>query len=616
MALIPDDVINEIRARADIVAVIGRHVDLRKAGRNHKGLCPFHHERSPSFNVNGDKQFFYCFGCQKKGDVFTFVMEYEGKSFHEAAESLAAIAGVTIPETTESPLLTRQRSERSGMLALNRLATGFFHEVLLDPRRGAEGRRYLSERGINDQTIRAFQLGYAPDDWRALSDYLAAQRASAELAVALGLIARQPRAGGYYDRFRDRLMCPVVLPGGEIAGFSGRRLKDGEDADKSGAKYINSPESSVYKKSKLLFGLDRARDAFRRTGRALLVEGNFDVINLHQAGFDETVAPLGTALTPEQVDLLRRLADEVILLYDGDRAGRAAALKSLEILVDADVRVRIAELPAGEDPDSVVARGGREALTAILDRAQPGIEYFVFEVWSREAQSADGRATALEQATRLLQKVANPTKRDLITGTLAAAMRIDPGLIRRAIERRSPRNDGHGPHPAEAHGSPPRQPQPTMPSDQQQQQRSQPSPGREGQPPAPAPQQFELALLAILADHPQLMETAEEHGVFSLLTDARLQAMYCAARQGTSMLAVTPDDISPLIAKHVLAGSYATVTDPEHCLLEAVSQLRQGQRRRRLAELQRQADDAKRRGDSERERQLVREILTTRRQVD
>ena len=593
MGLIPDDVISEIRDRADIVTVIGQHVQLRKAGHNHKGLCPFHNERSPSFNVNSDKQFFYCFGCHKKGDVFTFIMEYEGKSFTEAAETLAAQSGVVIPEDAEPEVARQMRSERARLLEINKLATGFFRDSLSRPE-GAKARAYLEARGIGDETAEHFMLGYAPDEWHALGDFLSSlsstqDKVPVELAIKLGLVARQPNKGGVYDRFRDRLMCPIILPGGEIAGFSGRRLADTEE---SGAKYINSPESPVYKKSKLLFGLHRAREGFRQTGRAILVEGNFDVIGLHHAGFRETVAPLGTALTEQQADLLRRLADKVVLMYDGDGAGRAATLKGLETLVAADANVVIATIPAGEDPDSIVRSQGPEALTAIVDRAQPGVEYFIYEVWSRSASSADGRAAALEEASRVVANVANPTKRDLITGTLAAAMGLDVGLVRRAVGRPTNHGQSHN-NRGSLTGVP------TVPAQ-----------------PLDPPPRGELTLMAILADHPHLMETAEQQNVFSLLTDARLRDMYCAARQGESMLSAAPEELSSIVAEHVLAGSYAAVDDPTHCLIEATTTLRSTRKRSRLAHLQRRAVDAKRRGDAVLERELVREILTTRRQVD
>src|SRR5690242_9925390 len=283
--MIPDDVITQIRDAADIVVVIGEHVPLKKAGTSWKGLCPFHGEKTPSFNVVPAKQFFHCFGCQKHGDVFSFLMELEGKSFVEVAEQLANRFGITMPRIEESPELRRARGERLAMLELNKLATAFYREVLADPRRGEPGRAYLARRGVNAATAERFQLGYAPSDWGALADHLKAKRADLELAVRLGLIAHRPRAGGYYDRNRDRLVCPVVVPGGEIVGFSSRLVApptpspDGSEPP----KYINSPESVVYKKGKLLFGLAQAREAMAARKRVVLVEGNFDVITLHQA---------------------------------------------------------------------------------------------------------------------------------------------------------------------------------------------------------------------------------------------------------------------------------------------------------------------------------------------
>ena len=222
MGMIPDDIISEIRSRADIVQVIGQHVQLKKAGRSFKGLCPFHGEKTPSFNVIPDKAFFHCFGCQKHGDVFTFVMELEGKSFVEAAEQLGQRFGVEVPRIEESPELRKARGERVSMLEINKLAAQFFREVLLDPKRGEAGRAYLDKRGVGAEISEKFLLGFAPPDWHGLADYLKTKRVDLELAAKLGLLAKQPRAGGYYDRFRDRLVCPVVVPGGEIVAFSAR----------------------------------------------------------------------------------------------------------------------------------------------------------------------------------------------------------------------------------------------------------------------------------------------------------------------------------------------------------------------------------------------------------
>ena len=593
MGLIPDDIIRELRERADIVSVIGRHVTLRKAGRNHKGLCPFHQEKSPSFNVNAEKGFFYCFGCQQKGDVFSFLMEYEGKSFFEAAEELAQLTGVDLPEPESGPPARAQRSERAQMLEVNELAAGYFRRALQSDRVGGAAQHYLRERGIGDEVAESFRLGYAPDGWTGLVDYLRQRGAQASIAEKVGLIAPRPRAGGYYDRFRDRLMCPVTVPGGSVTGFSGRLIAGDE-----GAKYMNSPESAVYKKSRLLFGLEQARAGFRRAERAIIVEGNFDVIALHQAGFDETVAPLGTALTPEQAEQLRRLVDRVVLLYDGDAAGRAATLKGLQTLVGADLDVEIAEVPAGEDPDTVLKTRGRAALDGILSRTQPAVEYFIDEAWHRAGRTADGRARALAEIAPIVKNVRLDTKRDLIADTVSKRLGVDAQVVWRAVRRGDAEARG-----ASAGAQAPRQsPQP-----------------RENTGPPPS---LELTVLQILADHPGLLDEAERLGVFSLLTDSRLRDMYSAARAGTPVVSALPTDASAdangEIARRVLAGDYATLADPEQTLREAVANIR---RIRRRSELRRRHEQqtraaARRASDTASERELLREILATRRQVD
>lgn len=599
MGLIPDDIISEIRDRADLVAIIGRHVKLKKSGRSFKGLCPFHSEKSPSFHVHPDKGFYYCFGCQAKGDAFSFLKEYEGKSFIEAAESLAGELGITIPE--ESLKAGGPRSRRREMLDLNRVATDFYQERLRHPS-ATDARAYLEGRGIGEEISKAFQLGYAPDEWGELASELRRLGQSPDVAEDVGLVVPKKQGRGYYDRFRDRLMCPIIMPGGEVAGFSGRLVHEG--GDRAGAKYINSPESSVYKKSKLLFGLHLARQGFRDKGRAILVEGNFDVISLHQAGFPETVAPLGTALTPEQVDQLRRLTDEVILLYDGDRAGRVAAYKALLSLVAVDLEVKIVVLADGEDPDSAISQKGSSYLQELIDQARPALEYFIYDVWSKDGGgSAHRRARALEAAAALIRNIQNPTKRDLISGTLSSALGIDNRVVQRAIRRPESKERGRrSPDPGES-GPPPI-------SDSYE-------PGI----PAKMPPREELAILALLADHPQLIENAEQRDVFSLLTDERLRDMYSAARSGQHLLSALPDSdesdpMSAQIAKFVLGGNYGSVKDPAHTLGEVVSGLLKVRKREKLEGLQRQADEAGRRGDIALQRQIVREIVETRRQVD
>jgi DNA primase len=607
--MIPEDIITEIRTRADIIAVIGQHVQLKKAGRNWKGLCPFHGEKTPSFNVSPDKGFFHCFGCQKHGDVFTFVMELEGKSFIEAAEQLGGRFGVAVPRIEESPELRKARGERVAMLDINRLATAFFREVLADPARGEPGRAYLAKRGVGEEVTAKFQLGYAPADWHSLADYLKDKRADLELAAKLGLVAKQPRAGGYYDRYRDRLVCPVIVPGGEVVGFSARVIgKAPPAADGSEPpKYINSPESVVYKKSRLLFGLAQAREGMQQNGRGVLVEGNFDVITLHQAGFSDVVAPLGTALTIEQVQTLKRLAERVVLVYDGDRAGYKATMHALQTCVEADVEVLVAKRPGhggsggagiladGVDPDSLVAGGGGAQLREAIDRAQGGIEFFCFEVWGKARANADAKTRALEDAAQLVAKIDNPTKRELVIDTLAKALAIEPQIVRTAVARGSGRGHDRPAGRAPAH---PNTPAATG---------SETAPA--GQKPAEAPPIVEVELITLLVDHPVLIASPEADKAFWLLTDTRLRAMYSRAREGQAFLAQLANSLdvplpSPTI-QHLLSGKYAEAKDPKAQLIAMTSDLEQRKTMFSQAELKQDLVDAHRRGDRELARLLA-----------
>jgi DNA primase len=617
--MIPDDVITQIRQAADIVAVIGQHVQLKKAGRNWKGLCPFHGEKTPSFNVSADKGFFHCFGCQKHGDVFTFVMELEGKSFVEVAEELAGRYGITVPRIEESPELRRARGERVAMLDLNKVATAFFREVLADPKRGAAGKEYLARRSVSAETADRFQLGYAPADWGALADHLTAKRCDLELAVKLGLVAHRPRAGGYYDRNRDRLVCPVIVPGGEVVGFSARVVGSAPPADGGDAppKYINSPESTVYKKSKLLFGLAQAREAMAAQKRAVLVEGNFDVITLHQAGFQEVVAPLGTALTPEQIGVLKRLTERVVLLYDGDRAGYKATMHALQLCIEAEVEVQVASRPGnarsggagplseGVDPDSLVAGGGAAMLREAVDRAKGGIEFFAFEVWAKARGNSDAQTRAVEDAARLAAKVASPTKRDLVVETLALGLQVDLRVIRAALSRAlgegGPGRGGIGPghagratHPNAPH------PNAALPPDAGPADR--PGAGKA----AAAPPIEEVEVIALLADHPSLVATVEADKAFWLLTDARLRDMYSAARErGQSLIELAPVQLPQPTAVIVLSGKYAAAKDPRAELVGQLHNLEHRKAELEQVEVQQGLAQARRRGDNHKARILT-----------
>lgn len=617
--MIPDEIISEIRSRADIVAVIGQHVQLRKAGRSWKGLCPFHGEKTPSFNVIPDKAFFHCFGCQKHGDVFTFVMELEGKSFIEAAEQLGQRFGIEIPRVEENPELRRARGERAAMLDVNKLATQFFRDVLADARRGEAGRAYLAQRGVGAEITDKFQLGYAPADWHGLVDFLKDKRADLEVAAKLGLVAKQPKAGGYYDRFRDRLVCPVIVPGGDVVAFSARVIaKAPPAADGSEPpKYINSPESAIYKKGKHLFGLAQAREGMQQTGRAVLVEGNFDVITLHQAGFIQVVAPLGTALTLDQVQTLKRMAGALVLLYDGDKAGYKATMHALQTCVEADVEVLVASRPGharsggagplagGVDPDSLVAGGGAEQLREAIKNAQGGIEFFCFEVWGKARTNADAKTRALEEVARLLTKIDNPIKRDLVIDTFAKALDTDAALVRNAVARAA----AHG---SRAPGHAPQHRHPNAPSASSDSpagmDRGGPAHGeiREKTPASPPIEEVEL--LSLLADHPRLLATPEADRAFWLLTDTRLRDMYSAARDGRSLLEQTSTAVlnlpSPTI-KALLSGRYVEAKDPSALLAQMGRDLDHRKRMTQRRDLEKLMVEAQRRGDRDMARKLA-----------
>lgn len=605
---IPEDTINQIRESANIVEVIGQYVQLKKAGKNWKGLCPFHGEKTPSFNVQPDKGFFMCFGCQKKGDVFNFVMELEGKSFVEAVEQLGARFNIEIPKYEENPELRRMRGERVAMLELNKLATTFYRELLADPKHGEPGRAYLNKRGVGQEVTDKFLLGYAPGDWGLLAEHLTSKRADMELAVRVGLIAHRPR-GGFYDRNRDRLVCPVVVPGGDVVGFSSRVVGEPQPGQDPPPKYINSPESAVYKKSKLLFGLAQAREAMASQKRAVLVEGNFDVITLHQAGFNEVIAPLGTALTPEQVNVLKRLTEKVVLLYDGDKAGYKATLHALQLCIESDVEVLIAQRPGhgksggagilgdGVDPDSLVAGGGAEQLREAVDRAKGGIEFFIEEIWTKGIkQNVDARGRAIEDAAKLAAKVANPAKHDLIVGALATSMQVDPRVIQNAIARAQGRGDQHrGPSgPSQHHPNSPSRPAGNSPH----------SETRPASPPTAPPSADEIEVMSLLSDYPELIGSTEGDKAFWLLTDERLRAMYSGARAGKSVADLAFELLPPELVPHVLSRRYADHKDPPGELAKKVANLGARKAEIERTRLMRGISDATRGGNRDKARLL------------
>ena len=481
MGLIPESKIAEIRDRTDIVAIIGEHVPLRRAGVNHLGLCPFHQEKSPSFNVSASKQFFYCFGCQKSGDVFRFLMELEGRTFVDVARDLARRAGVDIPEEAAeaSPQRRAQRlqqeSERARLLKLCELAARFYEAQLAEHERA---RHYIESRGISTEIRARFRLGYAPPAWDALIRVMAQRGVPHELAESAGLVLRKEgvaalpvgapaTAQTHYDRFRDRVMFPLLVPiigpaaraagapvVGDVIAFGGRVLPEAHPeagaAKSEGAKYINSPETPLYKKGDNLYGLHAAREPIRQRRQVILVEGNFDVLALHQHGFENTVAPMGTALTEAQIQKLSRLLapdGHVVLMLDGDKAGRSATMKDIALfmfsqanlsdvalLSQRDVDVRVARLPDGEDPDTFAQRD-REALARCVRAAKPALDYVLDEAIAQaEHDSVAGKAKVLAKVAPLLKSLRNQTVQELHVDRLASSLGISTDLVWRHLQ--------------------------------------------------------------------------------------------------------------------------------------------------------------------------------------
>jgi len=422
----------EIRRVADIVEIIGQYVQLKKAGQNLMGLCPFHSEKAPSFTVNSSKQMFHCFGCKKGGDVFAFWMEYHKVSFPQALQDLAQRYHISLPEKVWSPAQKKQGELRDQLYEINEKAADFFHRVLLDSEKGSQGRRYLEQRSFNQELINGFRLGYAPDQWDGLLNYLKKEGLDNEKAVKAGLIISRQGGSGYYDRFRGRVMFPIFNTRQQVAGFGGRVLGD------KLPKYINTPESPIFHKSELLYGLDRAHQAIRETGRVVIVEGYTDVLALHSHGFHEAVATLGTALTKDHIRKLKGFAQEAIVVFDADAAGKGAALKSLPLFLNEGLSAKVMVLPEGEDPDSFLRENGLDAFRALLEESLPVFDFYLDSKISPETESIEQKVSVMKEILPLLAELGSEAQRSLYIQRLSGKTSISSAVIRAELDNLYP----------------------------------------------------------------------------------------------------------------------------------------------------------------------------------
>jgi DNA primase len=423
MGRIADEKIDEIRDRTDIVEVVSSYLPLKRSGVNNQGLCPFHQEKSPSFNVNSARQIFHCFGCGVGGNVFSFLMRMEGLSFPDAVRRLGEKVGIEVEEEAVSPDEIRRREERERILRINEVAGGFYHQTLLEDEAGVLGRRYLRQRGYDGETVRAFQLGFAPEGWESLAKHLAGKNFSSGDVQKAGLVRPGKQDRGDYDLFRNRLLFPIHDLQGRMVAFGGRVLDD------SLPKYINSPETAVYHKGQTLYGLHQARDAMRHSGEALVVEGYFDVLALHRAGFAGAVATCGTALTADHARLLKRYADKILLIFDEDAAGRQATFRAMEALLPVGLSVSVVAMPAGEDPDSLLKEKGAEGFRSCLDAARPVMEVFIEDRLRANDESVEGRARAAEQSLEQIRRLPGDLERSLYLKRLATLTNLDVELL-------------------------------------------------------------------------------------------------------------------------------------------------------------------------------------------
>lgn len=422
MPVYPDSFKTEVAEKNSIEDVVSEYVALSKrSGVNRFGLCPFHNEKTPSFSVSPSRQYFHCFGCGKGGDVITFIMEIEGLTYPEALEFLAKRANIPIPVSTDDA----ESKKRARMYALNKDAALFFHDKLLAPE-GVKGREYIASRKIAPATATNFGLGYAPDNWTSLYDTMRGKGYSDQELLAADLI-RSGKNGGFYDTFRNRLVFPVIDTSGRVIGFSGRVLGDGEP------KYLNSKETLVFNKGRNLFGLNLAKKS--KAGYIILVEGNVDVVSLHQAGFDSAVASLGTSLTDEQARLISRYANQVVLAYDSDGAGLKAAQRGIGILEKLDVKVKVLRWKGAKDPDDFIKANGPGAFRNLIENSESQIDYRLMNIRSKyDLSIPEQKVDYLKEATRLVAGFPGNVERQVYAMRIAEIAGISGDSVSKEVE--------------------------------------------------------------------------------------------------------------------------------------------------------------------------------------
>jgi len=418
-----EEKISEIRDRSSILEVISDYVNLKKAGKNYKGLCPFHSEKTPSFMVNEEKQIFHCFGCGEGGDVFTFLMKVGHFSFPQVVEELAKRSGVKLPSKEISLAQKKEMARKELLFQINQIASEYFHDLLTRSREGEEGRRYLSQRGISKETIEEHRLGYSLDRWDGLVQHLREERLPLDMAGELGLILPKKKEG-WYDAFRKRLLFPIFDLHHRVLGFGGRVIKEGQP------KYINSPESSIYHKGEVLYGLHVAKRYVSEKDCVIIAEGYFDLLTLHQYGIKHSVATLGTALTTQHIRTLKRYTKNLIAVFDADQAGIQATLRSLPLFLEEEVMGKTIALPRGEDPDEFLRKGKLEEFEKRAAEAIPLLDFFLERLMeTHDVKSIEGKVKIAEEGIALFGKIPDRIRRDFYIKALAERLDLQESFL-------------------------------------------------------------------------------------------------------------------------------------------------------------------------------------------
>lgn len=564
MPLIPDLVLDEIQTRIDIAELIGRYVPLKRVGRHFKASCPFHKERTPSFHVNVEKQIFHCFGCGVGGNAFSFVMHQERLTFPEAVCQLAEQVGVELPKRSN----TSPNGQTDQLYTIVDKACRYYERVLGHPREGQVARAYLRTRGVTDKTLQAFRLGCAPmTRWDRLLQ--AAKRTSLQpgLLEQAGLVIRTPR--GLVDRFRQRVVFPIQDGRGRVVGFGGRSLAGQEP------KYLNSPETPIYHKGRCLFGLPQAKAAILKANEAIIVEGYFDCALLWQYGFAHVVSPLGTALTVEQARLLLRYAKRIVLAFDADTAGEAAALRGIDLLVGMGCEVRVAQMPTGIDPDEQVRSHGTKAFARLMDEAVGVLEFLIRCAITRyDIRRAEGKVQAAQFVLPTVANVPNAMLRTEYVRLLADRFTLDEQAVAEELRKIKPRTTA-----LTAHRPVPRA-----------------TPGAQG---------AERMLAALVLDQPSRWQEVERARIMDAVTDAQLRRILMTVGDMRAIAQTDPtpaqvisrlaeDEVSAVVSELVQLAE--SVAHHDQAFQECVRRLRLRARQEQLTELQTQLTAAQQAG--------------------